>query len=166
MADITHSSDLAASYAQREPLLAGESDFFQMEKRYYHKDGHVLWGLTNVSLVRDARGQPLYYVGQVQDVTERKRVEAEARIAAAERNGQQVVREWELIPVELQDGREAIVPVESIKPVWLEDVNEQGVGKVATSGIDCREFYWGQDQPIRRADGTVAATDLLRQAVV
>lgn len=46
------------------------------------------------------------------------------------------------------------------KPVWLEDVNEQGVGKVTTSGIDCREFYWGQDQPIRRSDGTVAATDL------
>jgi anti-sigma factor RsiW len=43
--------------------------------------------------------------------------QADEYVAAAERNGQQVVREWELIPIELQDGREAIVPVESIKPV-------------------------------------------------
>ena len=46
-----------------------------MEKRYLHKDGHVFWGLTNVSLVRDPQGQPVQYVGQVQDITERKRSE-------------------------------------------------------------------------------------------
>lgn len=45
------------------------------------------------------------------------------------------------------------------KPVWLEDVDEHGVGKIATSGIDCREFYWKQDTIIRRSDGTVASTD-------
>jgi two-component system cell cycle sensor histidine kinase/response regulator CckA len=50
-----------------------------MEKRYLHKDGHVLWGLANVSLVRDQHGEPLLYVGQVQDVSERKRAEEELR---------------------------------------------------------------------------------------
>jgi hypothetical protein len=34
-----------------------------------------VWGLANVSLVRDASGQPVLYVGQVQDTTERKRAE-------------------------------------------------------------------------------------------
>lgn len=75
MPDITHPDDLRESYARREPLLAGESQFFEMEKRYLHKDGRVLWGLTNVSLVRGSNGQPLMYVGQVQDITERKRAE-------------------------------------------------------------------------------------------
>ena len=56
MADVTHPDDVAESYARREELLAGKANFFQMEKRYLHKDGHVLWGLTNVSLVRDAAG--------------------------------------------------------------------------------------------------------------
>jgi PAS domain S-box-containing protein len=77
--DITHPDDLAESYALRETLLAGVTSFFQMEKRYLHKDGHVLWGLANVSLVRDQHGEPLLYVGQVQDVSERKRAEEELR---------------------------------------------------------------------------------------
>ncbi len=45
------------------------------------------------------------------------------------------------------------------KPVWLEDVNEDGVGRIATSGVDCREFYWLQDEALKRQDGSVAATD-------
>ena len=57
VADITHPDDLAESYARRERLLAGEGQFFQMEKRYLHKDGHILWGLTNVSLVAGAVGR-------------------------------------------------------------------------------------------------------------
>lgn len=45
------------------------------------------------------------------------------------------------------------------KPVWLEEVDAQGVGKIATTGIDCRELYWGKEPPLRRPDGTLAATD-------
>ena len=75
MVDITHPDDVASSFALRDPLLAGEASYFQMEKRYLHKDGHVLWGLANVSLVRDSQGRPYQYVGQVQDITERKRAE-------------------------------------------------------------------------------------------
>ena len=56
-------TDLAESYARREDLLAGKETHFEMEKRYRHKDGHVFWGLTNVSLVRDARDVPVRYVG-------------------------------------------------------------------------------------------------------
>src|SRR5205807_2223786 len=75
MADLTHPDDVAESYARREALLARKEPFFQIEKRYFHKDGRVLWGLTSVTLVRDPGGQPVLYVGQVQDITERKRAE-------------------------------------------------------------------------------------------
>lgn len=74
MAEITHPEDVAESLACRKTLATGESPFFQIEKRYLHKDGHVLWGMTNISLIRDSEGAPLQYVGQVQDITERKRV--------------------------------------------------------------------------------------------
>jgi two-component system cell cycle sensor histidine kinase/response regulator CckA len=77
VADITHPDDLADNNVLRNSMLAGEIQFFQEEKRYLHKDGRLLWGLTNVSLVRGRSGEPLYYVGQVQDVTDRKRAEAE-----------------------------------------------------------------------------------------
>ncbi|VTR92186.1 histidine kinase : PAS domain S-box OS=Microvirga lotononidis GN=MicloDRAFT_00068440 PE=4 SV=1: PAS_9: PAS_4: PAS_4: PAS_9: PAS_3: PAS_9: HisKA: HATPase_c: Response_reg [Gemmata massiliana] len=77
-ADVTYPDDLPESYARRELLLAGASHFVQ-HKRYVHKDGHILWGMTSVSLVRDERGHPALYVGQVQDVTDRKLAEEELR---------------------------------------------------------------------------------------
>jgi PAS domain S-box-containing protein len=81
MADVTHPDDVAESYARREALLAGEGPFFQVEKRYLRRDGETIWGLTSVSLVRDADGRPMLYVGQVQDITERKRAENALRQA-------------------------------------------------------------------------------------
>ncbi len=77
MACITHPDHVAASLANRESLLAGERTFFQIEKRYRHRDGRTLWGRTNVSLIRDSAGQPFQFVGQVQDITDRKRTEEE-----------------------------------------------------------------------------------------
>jgi two-component system cell cycle sensor histidine kinase/response regulator CckA len=77
MADITHPDDVAESYAKREGLLAGQGDYFQVEKRYVDKHGHMFWGLTNVSLVRRADGRPYLYVGQIQDITDRKNLAAE-----------------------------------------------------------------------------------------
>ncbi|WP_020475452.1 PAS domain S-box protein [Zavarzinella formosa] len=81
MPAITHPDDLAESHARREPLLAGESQSFEMQKRYIHKDGRVLWALTSVSLMRDENGRPVRYVGQVQDITERKRAEEGLRFS-------------------------------------------------------------------------------------
>ena len=79
VAQITHPDDLAESYSQRKPLLAGVASYFQMEKRYVHRDGHILTALTNVSLVRDAAGRPQMYIGQVQDISERKQAESSLR---------------------------------------------------------------------------------------
>ncbi|HJT78867.1 MAG TPA: PAS domain S-box protein, partial [Gemmataceae bacterium] len=81
MADVTHPDDVGESLARREPLLDGSAAYFQMEKRYIHKDGHVFWGLANVSLARDPAGRPLLYIGQVLDVTERRRLEEQYRQA-------------------------------------------------------------------------------------
>jgi acyl-coenzyme A synthetase/AMP-(fatty) acid ligase len=46
------------------------------------------------------------------------------------------------------------------KPVWIEDADVEGVGRLATAGVDCREFYWPNGEVLRRPDGAVAATDL------
>ncbi|MBP3956165.1 PAS domain S-box protein [Gemmata sp. G18] len=77
-ADVTYPDDLAESYARRDVLLGGASHFVQ-QKRYVHRAGHILWGITSVSLVRDPSGRPTLYVGQVQDVTARKLAEEELR---------------------------------------------------------------------------------------
>ena len=73
--DITHPDDLEADLGYVRRLLAGEIQTYQMEKRYLHRDGCVVWILLNVSLMRDAEGNPLYFISQMQDITERKRAE-------------------------------------------------------------------------------------------
>ncbi len=78
---ITHPDDLAADLAQVRQMLEGALRFYQMEKRYFHKAGHVVWALLSVSLVRDPQGRPLYFVAQVQDISQRKWAEAELRQA-------------------------------------------------------------------------------------
>jgi len=76
---ITHPDDLDTDLAYVEDVLSGRRRTYQMEKRYFHADGHVIWVMLSVSLVRDATGQPLYFISQIADITERKWREEELR---------------------------------------------------------------------------------------
>lgn len=73
---VTHPEDLGNDLVQIYKMLAGEILTSQLEKRYIHKLGHDVWALTSASLVHDARGNPLHFIFQIQDITERKRAEA------------------------------------------------------------------------------------------
>jgi PAS domain S-box-containing protein len=73
--DITHPEEVDRDLRERGALLEGLKDSYQREKRYIHKDGQVIWGHVTCSLVRDNAGKPLYFIAQVQDITERRRAE-------------------------------------------------------------------------------------------
>ncbi|MCB0227327.1 MAG: PAS domain S-box protein, partial [Anaerolineae bacterium] len=75
--DITHPDDLAADLAHMRQLLAGEAETFTMEKRYFRKDGEIVWANLTVSLLRQATGEPDYFISVVEDITQRKQVEAQ-----------------------------------------------------------------------------------------
>ena len=70
--DITHPADLDADLDHVRSLLAGEVRFYTMEKRYFHREGHVVWVRLTASIVRDDTGTPLHFVSQIEDITERK----------------------------------------------------------------------------------------------
>ena len=79
---ITHPDDLDVDLTFVRQMLTGEIRTYQMEKRYLHKQGQIVWILLSVPF-----GQPLYFIGQIQDITERKQVqeklrESEARVRA------------------------------------------------------------------------------------
>ena len=73
--DITHPDDLEADLEYVRQMLAGEINTYQMEKRYIHKQGQIVWIWLSVSLLSDAEGRPVHFISQVQDVTQRKRAE-------------------------------------------------------------------------------------------
>ena len=74
---ITHPDDLEADLVRARGLLAGETETFAMEKRYVTKGGGSVWTSLTASLVRNAAGEPDYFVSIVEDITSRKQVEAE-----------------------------------------------------------------------------------------
>jgi PAS domain S-box-containing protein len=80
---ITHPDDLHADLVHVGRLLAGEAAWYAMEKRYLRKDGTIVWILLTASLVRDPDGEPLHFIAQIQDITERRAAEDALRDTAA-----------------------------------------------------------------------------------
>lgn len=72
---LTHPDDIDANIEDIGKILAGERDSHQTEKRYIHKDGHTIWGLVTVALVRHSDGSPRHFIAQVLDITATKEFE-------------------------------------------------------------------------------------------
>src|SRR6267154_1298314 len=79
--DFSHPDDLATTTELFAGLLRGDSLGYTLEKRYLRKDGSPVWTQVAVSLQRDAAGKPAYAIGVIQDISERKRLDAELRRA-------------------------------------------------------------------------------------
>ena len=75
--DITHPDDLEEDLEQMRLMLEGELQTYTMEKRYLRKGGPEVWVNLTVSLVRDASGEPAYFIAVVEDISERKKTEQE-----------------------------------------------------------------------------------------
>lgn len=88
--DITYPEDLEADLQQAASLLAGNIRSYAMEKRYIHRDGHLVWILLTVSLVDDADLRPFCFVSQMQDISQAKRAQHDL---AEERNLLQAIIE-------------------------------------------------------------------------
>ena len=67
---------------QARRLLAGEVPTYALEKRYVDRDGRTVWVNLTASLVRSQEGDPEYVVAIVEDIHERKRVEAGLHLLA------------------------------------------------------------------------------------
>ncbi len=77
--NITHPDDLDTTIHYLKQLLLGKIHSFQLEKRYLHKEGYLIYSFVCVSLVKDKDGNPLYFIGQIKDITQRKQAETELK---------------------------------------------------------------------------------------
>ena len=67
--ELTHPDDAAEDESRVRTLLSGEAQSFQMEKRYFHRNGRIVWIRLTTSLMRDESGRPAYFVSQVEDIS-------------------------------------------------------------------------------------------------
>jgi PAS domain S-box-containing protein len=69
---VTHPEDLSEDMVQLARLVSGEVSSYNRVKRYYTKDRRLIWVSLAISAVHDATGATLYYVGQIQDITQQR----------------------------------------------------------------------------------------------
>lgn len=73
--DITHPEHVGKDVDHVKRLFSGELPVYRTEKRYIRKDKGVLWAQTTVTPVRDEKGQVVYVLAMIEDITERKKAE-------------------------------------------------------------------------------------------
>jgi PAS domain S-box-containing protein len=82
--NLTHPEDLDTSFAYYADLFAGRIHEHSAEKRFLRKNGDIIWGRLTISLVRDERSEPVYFLVVVEDIDDLKRAEQSLQRAYAE----------------------------------------------------------------------------------
>ncbi len=78
----THADDNELTRNYFKSLQAGPHKTGSIEKRYFRKDGGLVWARASATMRRDALGKPAQVIAIVEDITERKRAEARYRFLA------------------------------------------------------------------------------------
>ncbi len=128
--EITHPDDLGIDVENVEQLLAGEAEAYEVEKRYLHASGSVLWVLLSVSLVRDEAGTPMHFVCQVQDITHQK--DSQARLAMHAREQEALTAVATLVASEATPRAVFAAAAEHVATVLHADFG--GVARLEASG--------------------------------
>jgi PAS domain S-box-containing protein len=81
--NLSHPDDLPAESILFEELWDGKRKSYQMDKRFFRKDGSVFWAHISVSLLRSQEGPPLV-IGMAKDISESKASQEQLTAAKAE----------------------------------------------------------------------------------
>ena len=80
---LTHPEDMARSRQAGIELNSGARALVEMEKRYIHKGGSILWARIRILPVRAENGEISHFITQVEDITQRRQAdEAQAFLAS------------------------------------------------------------------------------------
>lgn len=72
---ITHPDDLESDLDFLHQIENNEIQTYRMEKRYFQKNGNIIWALLGVSVIKDKSGSPQFYISQIIDITEVKKAQ-------------------------------------------------------------------------------------------
>ncbi len=82
----THPDDARSDREAFRKQVAGELEFYSVEKRFVRRDGRAVWVSVRSSPIHDAAGRLLYLVRVVQDITEGKLAEQRQKLLIDELN--------------------------------------------------------------------------------
>jgi PAS domain S-box-containing protein len=69
---ISNPGHFLAEISSHKRLLNREIESDIYEKLFVHKAGHEIWGLVSISLLFDKNNRPLYYIMNIQNLSELK----------------------------------------------------------------------------------------------
>jgi len=104
--DITHPDDLDIDLEYVFQMLSGKIKTYSMEKRYFRKNGSIVWVNLTVSLVRESSGKPKYFISAVENINKQKQAEQALKEAHDKLENRVKERTQELIELNQQLRRE------------------------------------------------------------
>ena len=132
--DVSHPHDRGTTDAARERMRAGDLESVHFEKRYLRKDGAAVWVDLTVALVRDAERRPLYEIAVFDDITERKKADAQLReqtdrLQLGQAAARMIIMDWDIANDSLtwSDSPEWLrgpLPASGAYPMFKEQVHE------------------------------------------
>ena len=153
--EITHPEDLDISFDYFRRALEGEIDTYSLDKRYIGTGERPVWVSLDISLVRDPDGNALYFVDQIQDISDRKR--AEAGLREAETRYRSIV---ENIPaavyIQPADGTQALTYISPQIERILGYAREELLGNTGRNWID--SLHPHDRERVRAADEHASET--------
>lgn len=152
---ITHPDDRASTDELVQGLLAGPQVAAALEQRLLRRDGRTVWGHLNATLIRDAGDQPLYFVVEFEDVTERQH--AARALAESEERFRNLCKQAPVMLMSFEpDGR-----VRDVSNYWLQTT---GYGRDEVIGQQGRNFITPDSQ--QRLLQAIEANQLNNEVVI
>lgn len=108
--DITHPEDVTPDLSMLTETLTGKRNSYTLQKRYIHREGHIVWAQLTVSLVRNEQGQPDYFISVVQDISNQKATEAALQTSQSLLDQAQKLAQIGVWQADLQQGRISSLP--------------------------------------------------------
>ncbi|HEY9602609.1 MAG TPA: PAS domain S-box protein, partial [Allocoleopsis sp.] len=133
---VSYFDDLAAEKPYAELMLRGESNGYQIEKRYVKKTGEIIWGNLTATALRNPTGEVAYVFGMVEDITDRKQAQEALRRAHDELELRVQERTAQLAHVNASLQAEIAERKRAENALWETNQKLQAVIKAAPVSID------------------------------
>ncbi len=157
----TQPEDLTIQQVNTKKLIKGEIPFYQMEKRYIHKQGHIVWGLLSVNLILDDYDVPTYVICQVQNITEKK--EMERRLLDSEKKYRLIAENSSdrIVTLDLQGKYKYFSPSVQLQ-LGYESEELYGIGPVNLIHENDQAFFNNSLKAVVESDLSVTVTYRIR----